>query len=141
MTADNDDFYREAGRRIEYLTLALGAAAALVTAVRWGRRAALGFAIGSGLAWVNYRWLKQGVDVLAQLASAQADAEKVRIPKSVYLKFFGRFALLLGIAYVILSHSLLPAASILAGLFALIVAVLVELLYELVRGERQPDAG
>jgi len=34
----------------------------------------------------------------------------------------------------------LPAAAILAGLFTLVAAVLVELIYELLRGGRQPDA-
>ena len=140
MTKD-DAFYRAAERRIEWLTLALGAAAALVVALRFGGRAALGLAVGAALAWINYRWLKQAVDVLARLASAPSEAPRFRVPRRVYIKFFGRFALLLVVVYVILSRSLLPGAAVLAGLFALAAAVLVELLYELMRGERQPKAG
>ncbi len=122
------------GRRIEYLTLGLGAAATLVVAVGWGWRAAAGLALGAALSWVNYRWLKQGVAAIAQLSTAQADAPKVRIPKRVYVKFFGRFALLLVAVYAILSGSLLPGATVLAGLFAVVAAVLIELIYRLVRG-------
>ena len=54
-----------------------------------------------------------------------------KVPKKVIAKFFGRYVLLLGALYAILSYSLLPAAAFLAGLFAMVVAVLAELLYEL----------
>ncbi len=138
--AGEENFYRAAERRIEYLTLGLGAVAALAVAIRYGWRAALGLALGAALAWVNYRWLKQAVDVAARLSAAQAQASKIRIPKRVYAKFFGRFALLLVAVYAILSRSWLPAPAILAGLFALVAAVLVELIYELLRGGRQPNA-
>jgi hypothetical protein len=121
-------------RRIEYLTLGLGAAATLAVAVRWGWRAAAGLALGAVISWVNYRWLKQGVVALARVAATQADAPKVRIPKRVYAKLFGRFALLLALVYVILSGSLLPGATVLAGLFAAVAAVMVEMIYRLVRG-------
>ena len=140
MTKD-DAFYRAAERRIERLTLGLGAAAALVVAFRWSWREAAGIGVGAALAWINYRWLKQAVDVMARLASAPSEAPRFRVPRRVYIKFFGRFALLLVVVYVILSRSLLPGAAVLAGLFALAAAVLVELLYELMRGERQPKAG
>lgn len=133
---EGDAFYRAAERRIEYLTLGLGAAATLVAAVRWGWRAGAGLALGAALAWVNYRWLKQGVAALVKLSAEQAGAEQARVPKRVYLKFFGRFALLIVVVYAILSRSLLPAAAVLAGLFALAAAVLLELLHELVWGNR-----
>lgn len=132
--ASNDASLQVGGRRVEYLTLGLGATASLVVAIRWGWRAAAGLALGALLSWVNYRWLKQGVAALAQLSVTQADAPKVRIPKRVYLKFFGRFALLLAAVYVILSGSLVPGATVLAGLFAVVAAVLVELIYQLARG-------
>ena len=132
--AAEEDFYWTAERRIEWLTLGLGATAALGAALGYGWRAALGLALGAALAWLNYRWLKQGVDVLARLAAAQAEASRVRVPRRVYVKFFGRFALLILVLYVILSHSWFPAAAVLAGLFALAAAVLAEMVYELVRG-------
>jgi len=52
------------------------------------------------------------------------------------VKFFGRFALLLLVVYVILSRSLLPVAAVVAGMFALVAAVMIELLLELARGGR-----
>ncbi len=138
--AAEGNFYRAAERRIERLTLALGVAAALVVAIRYGWRAALGLALGAALAWVNYRWLKQAVDTLARLAAAQAEASRARVPRRVYVKFLGRFALLIVVVYVILSHSLLPGPAVLAGLFVLVAAVIVELLYELTVGTGQTNS-
>lgn len=139
--AGEEAIYRAAERRIEWLTLLLGAAAAVAGGVRWGWKFAAGLAVGAALAWLNYRWLKQGIDALARLASAQGEAETPRIPRSVYVKFLGRFALLIGVLYVILSRSLLPAAAVLAGLFALVAAVLIELVTQLVRSGRRTGAG
>jgi len=138
--ADEEDFYRAAERRIEWLTLGLGAGAAALVGLRYGGRAALGLALGAVLAWLNYRWLKQAVGVMTQLAAAQSEASRIRVPRRVYVKFFGRFALLIIIVYVILSRSLLPAGALLAGLFALAAAVLAELLYEIARGEQRRNA-
>ena len=70
--------------------------------VLWGGRAAAGLAAGAVLSWVNYRWMKQGVDTLARLSTAQAGTQRAQVPASVYLKFLGRYALLIVAAYAIL---------------------------------------
>jgi len=51
----------------------------------------------------------------------------------VYLKFFGRYVLLIGFIYVILSRSWLPAIAVLAGFSTLIAAVVLEVLFQLIR--------
>jgi hypothetical protein len=96
-------------------------------------------AVGAALAWLNFRWLKQGVAALVKLSTAQAGAEHARVPTGVYVKFFGRFAILLIVVYGILSRSLLPAAAVLGGLFAVVAAVMFELVWELVRGKRETE--
>ena len=139
--AEDEAFYAAAERRVEYLTLGLGALAAVVAAFAWGLREAAGVALGALLGWVNYRWMKAGINVLARVSSAQADAPKVRIPKLVYVKFFGRYVLLIAAVYVILRYSLLPAVAFFGGLFALVAAVLAEIVYELACGMEQPKRG
>ena len=134
--ATPDIDYTAAERRIEYWTLGLGAVVAIVTLLRWGWRAALGVALGAALGWINYRWLKQGVATLARLATAQAGAPAPRVPKQVYLKFFGRYVLLIGFIYVILSRSWLPAIAVLAGFSTLVAAVVLEVCFQLFRRER-----
>jgi hypothetical protein len=133
---DSDSFYWTAELRIEWLTLALGSAGALFAAAMWDWRAGTGVALGALLTWLNFRWLKQGVGALVRLSTAQAGSEHARVPASVYLKFFGRFALLLLVVYVILSRSLLPMAAVVGGLFAVVAAVMIEVLFELISGKR-----
>jgi hypothetical protein len=137
---EDDAAYRAAERRIEWLTLGLGAAAALYAGWRWSWAHAVGILVGTALAWINYRWLKQGVDALAKLSIAQEGAEKARVPKRVYFKFIGRYALIILVVCVIFFGSLLPPVSVLGGLFTLVAAALLGILYELVRGVARPGA-
>jgi len=135
-----ETFYRAAERRIEWLTLALGIGGAAFAALHWEWHAGAGVALGALLMWLNFRWLKQGVGALVALSTAQAGSEHARVPTMVYVKFFGRFALLLLVVYGILSRSILPLAPVLIGLFALVAAVMIEVLFELVRGGRDAES-
>src|SRR5579864_1367823 len=134
--AESDSIYVAAEHRIEWMTLAFGLAGAVFTLLRWGWRPGAGVALGAALAWLNFRWLKQGVTAFVRASTAQANSEHARVPVSVYAKFFGRFALLLLVVYVILSRSLLPVAAVLGGLFAVVAAVMIELMWELLRTGR-----
>lgn len=84
--------------------------------------------------------LPQSVPQPPSAGSAQV-VVGARVPVSAYLKFFGRFALLLGTVYVILTRSWLPAVAVLAGLFAAAAAVVLGLVFELVVGGLRPTAG
>lgn len=130
-----DSFYSSAERRIEWLTIVLGVGGAVYAAIRWGWLPAAGVIVGTSLTWVNFRWLKQGVGALVKVSTAQAGSEHARVPGTVYLKFFGRLALLLVVVYVILSRSLLPLIAVLGGLFAVVAAVIIEVLFELFSGK------
>ncbi len=133
--AEADSFYAAAEQRIERLTIGLGFAVAVFAFVRWGWRSGAGVALGAGLTWLNFRWLKQGIGALVKVSTAQAGQERVRIPRGIYAKFLGRFVLLLVGVYVILSRSLLPASAVVVGLFAVVAAVIAELVWELVTGK------
>jgi small-conductance mechanosensitive channel len=135
MAAD-EAFYTAAERRIEYLTLAIGAAGAVCALIFWDVRAGVGVAVGAAISWINFRWMKQGINTLVRLSTAQEGAEKVRVPKSAYLKFLGRYALLVLVAYVILHSFKLVIAFVLAGFFAVVAAVLVEMTGQLFRSRR-----
>ena len=136
----DDAFYAASERRIEYLTIAIGALATIVATAMWNWRAGAAVAAGAVLSWINYRWLKQGVSTLARLSTAQAGTEKARVPPSVYFKFLGRYALLVAAAYAILRGFKLPVPSLLAGFFAVIAAVIVELIGQLFRSGSAPRA-
>lgn len=118
-------------RRIEYWTAGFAAAGALIAGVKWGWLQATGVIAGAAISWLNYRWLKQGVGSLAALAAAQAGAEKIHIPKSTYVKFFGRFVLLLVVLYAVLRRPGWPGVAVLYGLFAVVAGVVAEMIYHL----------
>ena len=132
MAAD-EEFYRAAERRIEYFTLGIGAVGGVGAAFIWGFRYGLWFAVGAVLSWLNFRWMKQGISALARLSAAQQGAEKIRVPRTVYVKFVGRYLLLIAVAYVILRGFEFAMLSLLAGLFAVAAAVLAEMIGQLFR--------
>jgi hypothetical protein len=133
----DDAGYTAIERRLEKFLVGVGMAATIGAGVGWGLRAAEGAAVGGALCWLNFRWLRQGAAALIRLGQAMATAEKPRVPPLVHIKFFGRLLLLLVVAYAILVWLRLPAIAFLCGLVAVIPAVVLELVYELARGEHR----
>jgi hypothetical protein len=136
----NDATYIAIERRLEKFLVAVGAAATLGAGIGWGWRAAAGAAVGTVLCWLNYRWLRLGAAALIRVGQAQATYENPRVPPLTHIKFFGRLLLLLVVAYAILSWLRLPAIAFLCGLVAVVPAILIELFYELARGEHHWNA-
>ena len=122
---DTTAFYAAAEQRIEYLTVAIGALGAIIAAIFWRASAGAGLAIGALLSWLNFRWMRHGVGVLARLSVAQENAVKPRVPTMIYVKLIGRYALLIALAYVILRGFGSMAAGLLCGLFVIVPAVLI----------------
>jgi len=121
-------------RRIAWLTLALGLLAAgvvAITARNWAW--ANGLAIGAVLAWFNFRWLRQGMDALVAASTAQAGAEKPRVPIGAYFRAVFRYALLALCVYAIFRFLRVPLASMLVGMCALGAAAIAGSVYEVVR--------
>jgi ATP synthase I chain len=134
-----EEFYAAAERRIEFLTIGLGVAGGVCSGIFWGVRAGSGVVLGAILSWLNFRWMRQGVGALAHLSKAQQGAETPKVPKSIYAKFIGRYALLILAAYVILKYLSLPAVSLLAGFGAVGIAALVEVVSQLFRSTEIPQ--
>jgi hypothetical protein len=127
--------YGRAEWRIELFSVGAGMLATALIACLASFGAALSFLIGAGMSWLNFRWLKHGVTALVELSVAQYEAQegahKPRVPAGVFVKFVGRYLLLLLVAYVILSRLQWPAVYLIAGLFVVVAAVLLELVLEL----------
>jgi|ERR1700683_4517237 len=131
----NEDALSRAVKRIEYLTLAVGVAGALYLTFTRNWRYGLGFAAGSVLSWLNYRWLRAGVLAATSVQATTSNEAPPPVRRAPFvLKFAARFALLLLAVYVILTRSFLPASAVLAGLFCAVAAVLLQMVYLLARG-------
>jgi hypothetical protein len=132
-TPSPDTLYRQSESRISLLTLLLGALVAAPVAFfhnwPWG----LGILIGSALAWLNFRWLKQGLDALTAAATAQFGHEKAHVPIAAYFKALFRYALIALIIYVIFKYLHVPALSMVCGLCALGAATLLVSVHSILR--------
>jgi hypothetical protein len=124
ITNADDDFYQRVTSRIFKVMLAIAAAGTLAALAWRGWRMGAGFALGSALSWINFRWLKHAVDSLS--------GKRAR-PRLAVLAGF-RYLLLGGVAYVILSYSSISLGATLAGLFVSITAVIAEIFFEVVYG-------
>ena len=133
----DDAAYLAIERRLEKFLVGVGAAVIIGSGIGWGLRAAEGAIVGTALCWLNFRWLRQGAAALIRLGQAQTTLEKPYVPPLVHVKFFGRLLLLLVVAYVILAWLRLPAIAFLCGLVAVVPAIVIELGYELARGEHR----
>jgi len=118
-------------RRIAWLTPTIGVAAALATAFAGRRNWAAGIAVGSILAWFNFRWLRQGMDALAAAATSQSGASQTHVPIGTYFRALFRYALIAFCLYVIFKLSAIPLVSMVFGLFALGAAAIAASVYEL----------
>ena len=117
-------------RRIAWLTLAIGAVAALATGLSYRWIWATGVLIGAILAWLNFRWLRRGMDALVEAANAQAGAAKTRVPVGTYFRALFRYGLIAFIVYVIFKLLGIPLVSMVLGLLALAAAAIAASVYE-----------
>ncbi len=134
---DPEFFGQRGQRRVELLTLAIGLAIAVVLLVVRGWADAAGMAAGAVAAWLNFRWMRRFVGHVAQISLAQAGEEKPKMPKGIFWKLIGRYALLGLTLYVILLRFYWPVVAFLCGLLTLVAAVLLEVFGELVLRARR----
>jgi small-conductance mechanosensitive channel len=118
-------FSRQTEARISHLTLILGGVVALPVAYLHGWHWGAGIFIGAALAWLNFRWLKQGLDAFTKAATAQPRQDKAKVPVLTYFKALFRYGLIALAVYVIFRYLNVPVLSMVFGLCALGAATLV----------------
>jgi hypothetical protein len=125
--------FRNLDRLIAALTLVIGFVVAVTVGFLHEWIWAGGITIGAALAWLNFRWLKQGVSALAAASVAQATQQSARVPFGSYFFAMFRYALIALSMYVIFKYLKVPILSMIVGLFALGAATVVACLYEIMR--------
>jgi hypothetical protein len=125
--------YVRSESRISFLTLLLGVLAGLPVGYFRGWRWGLGIFIGAILAWINFRWLKQGVDALASAATEQAEQPTAKVPILTYFKAMFRYGLIALCVYVIFKYLNVPVLSMIFGLCALGAATIAVSVHEVLR--------
>jgi hypothetical protein len=122
---------RATERRIAWLTLVLGFTPAAIVALLGHARWGAGLAAGTLLAWLNFRWLRRGVNSFVLASRAQAGAERTRVPTGTYFVMLFRYGLIAFAVYVIFEYLKIPILSIVVGLFALAAAAIAASVYEI----------
>ena len=107
------------------------AAAAVIGSRVW----AAGLLIGAVLAWLNFRWLRRGLDALVAASTVQAGVEKPRVPIGAYFGAVFRYGLIALSVYVIFKLLKVPLASMVVGMCALAAAAVAASVYELFQSE------
>ena len=120
-------------RRITYLIPILGISAGLLAVLLHHLDWAEGLVLGSGLAWLNFRWLKRGLEAFTSAAAGQVRAEKPPVPTANFLAAIFRYALIGLAVYVIFSYLHVPLVSIVLGLCAFAVATITASVWEIVQ--------
>ena len=117
---------RAEGRMPRWMILC--ALLALVIILLYGQfTMAMGFALGAGLGILNYYWLHEAVEALA-------NAGQSRVPKLLVAKFLLRYPLAFGLVFFFFKTGWLPPMAILAGLFVPVVGLLIEAIIQLGNG-------
>jgi hypothetical protein len=122
--ADELDFDR-ASRRIERILVSVAVAGTAMAGAMGGWKWAVGFLLGAAAAWFNFRWLKRLVGALG--------GERKYSSFRLALRYF----FLGACGYVIVRFSSIPAPAMVAGLFVLIAAIFIEILFELVYARKR----
>ncbi|HWQ52318.1 MAG TPA: ATP synthase subunit I [Bryobacteraceae bacterium] len=123
----DDLFFGRAAERITRITVVLAGAGTVVATAIAGWPGGVGFLLGAGASYLNFRWLKRVVDALGNAAASGSP------PRARFAIVLGLRYLVLGAgAYVILKSSVLSLPAALAGLFVSVAAVVFEILFELV---------
>jgi len=123
--------YARTEKRIAWLTLVIGGAAAILAGALRRAAWAEGLAIGTVLAWLNFRWLRRGLDALVAVATLQEGAAKPRIPVATWLRLLFRYGLIALCVYVIFEYLKVPLVSMVVGLCALGAATMAASVYEI----------
>lgn len=118
-------------RRIAWLTPIFGVLAGVAAALARNWLWAGGLLIGAVLAWLNFRWLRKGLDALVAASAAQAGAAKPRVPVGAYFRALFRYALIALLVYVIFRLLRVPLASMIVGMCALAAAAIAASVYEI----------
>jgi ATP synthase I chain len=126
-TAESEAFYSGALERIRWYMIVVAAVATIAALLRFGARPALGVALGSAIAYLNFHWLKRVVTAMAERITSTG---KTQSGKGIVFRFLLRYFLMGLAAYVILSVSPASLYGLFVGLFLPVAAIACEAGYE-----------
>jgi uncharacterized membrane protein len=125
--AAGGSFYAGALTRISRIMVLLACGGALASFILYGWRIGLGVLFGSFIAYVNFHWMKQVVNALAERCTKSQGSPP---GKGIVLRFLVRYALMALAGYAIFNASPASLYGLFAGLFLPVAAIACEAAYE-----------
>lgn len=140
-TGQMEAFLSGAYRRIVRIAIVLSGAATMAAAVFFSRQAGLSVAIGAILALLNFVWLHHGSELMIRRMIPPPHEGSRPSKLRLLFAFTVRYALVLGVAYVILKSYPRMLVGFLVGLALPILAAMAEGVYEAIagNGDQIPD--
>ena len=123
-------------RRLWKISVALGIPTCLAALILGGLDSGLGFLAGAVLSWINFRWLKQGVDHLLE-STRQTQPLPRRTVRTAIFKYFLRYALIGLSLYATFRIDILEVFGFFSGLLLVVAAVLVECVLQVIKGWKE----
>jgi hypothetical protein len=122
-----DAFFAGALRRIRKIAIVLGVVAAVPIWFRYGVVIGLGFVIGCIISYVNFVWLEQVINAVADRVTQTGRPVQTR---GVVVRFMLRYGFIAIACFAILISSKSSVYGLLGGLFLTVAAILCEAVYE-----------
>ena len=120
-------------RRIAYLIPCFGFSGGLLAVLFHRLDWAEGLIVGSGLAWLNFHWLRRGVEAFTLRTAPNTGSGRPRTNAATYLAAAFRYVLIGAAVYVIFYYLHVPLVSIALGLCAFAAATIVASVWEILQ--------
>ncbi len=139
LETDHDAYYLGIERRLTVLSIYLGVITTAFLLLWGGASLACSFVLGAMLSYVNFRWLKEGIDRLLSTDFTSVPAQ--RSTRKVIIKYFLRYALIGAVLYAIVRVKFLDVRTAFLGLLLFVASILCECIYQVIKGlsEDQSD--
>jgi hypothetical protein len=129
----NDPYYATVENRLTRIGMLFGGVTLVVGALFISWKFVVSFLVGAIISYLNFCWMKQGVDRLIGSFSTEAIPAQRPSGKRVIFKYFLRYALIGGTLYAIFRYQFFEARGAIIGLLLFVAAVLFECLHLVIK--------
>jgi ATP synthase I subunit len=129
----NDPYYTTVENRLTRIGLVLAGLTLVVGALFVSRKFVVSFLVGAVISYLNFCWMKQGVDRLIDSFASEVTPAPRPSGKRVIFKYFLRYALIGGTLYAIFRFQFFEARGAIIGLLLFVAAVLFECLHLVIK--------
>jgi len=125
----NDPYYATVETQLTRIGAVLAGLTLVVGALFVSWKFVVSFLVGAVISYLNFCWMKQGVDRLIGSFGSEAGSARRPSGKGVIFKYFLRYALIGGTLYAIFRFQFFEARGAILGLLLFVAAVLFECLH------------